>query len=199
MIDTATFSEIARNDVKGQTTEEEAAWLRSEENISDFRDAVTELMRDIDAQLGERAAALQRYRNECWKLGDEGKQLWFDGLAQYETWRASAKRVKINCQNTAAEIKRIQAQRRETAQEERREARTTLPRPETNKKLRQELHLLRTALAAISEEYDIENFEVEDWRLEESDASFARLERNSDDTGWQVVIEQSGGTGGVPV
>lgn len=202
MIDQETFEQIAARDVKGEATEEEAAWLRSEENVADFRDAVTNLLRDVDAQLTEKAAALNAYHAECHNL-EEGKQLWFDGLAQYQAWRAGAIRVKTSCQKRITELKRL-ARRRHAEKSERASAERIARAiegdaqgaPVGNRPIREELHRMRTALARIMEDSYVDVFEVEDWRISAGSHPYARMERNAAGDGWTVLIEYPEEEGG---
>lgn len=51
--------------------------------------ALTAVYTDVCGQIGERAAEWDAYRIECRQRPD-GKQAWFDGIAEYNSWRRRA-------------------------------------------------------------------------------------------------------------
>lgn len=51
---------------------------------------LTALNTDIEGQLGQRKAKLEAYQNECFLLGQDGRQIYFDALAEYNVWKRRA-------------------------------------------------------------------------------------------------------------
>lgn len=150
----------ARGEIQG---EERERLVGSVESLHTLRDALTTLASDIEAQFLERKADAGEFKNECYVTGD--KAGWFEYKAQYDAWRAGARRFKMS----------VDAAKREVSTQL-----TATPHdPGVNRALRQENHLLRTALALTLEPRSSLWLDADD--LEAADAPWASLEKHEDE------------------
>ncbi len=106
-LDHADFRALVAQDARGQATPEAAAFLRSEAGLQRWSDTLRELKKELEAQFGQRAADAQSFQNECFAAGPEGKREWFEYKAQYDQWRAGARRFTNSIEAKLAENKRL--------------------------------------------------------------------------------------------
>lgn len=100
--------DLTVRDIRGETTPEEAEYLRQPQNIKAWLRHITELGEDIKVQHTERRAEADRKQQECFRSGPEGKNEWFEFRAQYQTWRGAARRYEIGINAARAEAKELQ-------------------------------------------------------------------------------------------
>ena len=112
------FRRLVATDARNQSTPDAAAFLRSGPNLQRWSDALHELNKDLEAQFMERKADAQVFQNACFAAGPEGKREWFEYKAQYDQWRAGARRFHAGIQ---AKIKENKTLMREHATENDRE------------------------------------------------------------------------------
>lgn len=113
------FQEMTQRDLRSQAEPEEAAMLRSDENLDEWRRILVDIMSDVDVQLAERRGKFQEFQNACWRGGEEGKAAFFQGKSQYLAWAGGAKRVKKSCEKRIREINALIQQRHERLLRER--------------------------------------------------------------------------------
>ncbi len=105
--------ELAAKDSRGISTPEEATMLRQPENLRGWRDALSELNTDLEAQFAENKAESQEVQNACYRKGFEGKQEWFEYKAGYDRWRAGARRFKRGIEARIKEARTLQTEGRD--------------------------------------------------------------------------------------
>jgi hypothetical protein len=81
-------------DARRKASPEASAELRKEENLQLWSDFLHELNKDLESQFMERKADAQAFQNACFNAGPEGKREWFEYKAQYDQWRAGARRFQ---------------------------------------------------------------------------------------------------------
>ncbi len=86
------FEEIVVREAKGQATPEEAAWLKTDENLNEWVRVLQDKRADVEAQFLQRKAEAQDFQNQCHQMGPTGKSEWFEYKAQYDHWRSGARR-----------------------------------------------------------------------------------------------------------
>jgi hypothetical protein len=106
-MDYETFRRLVADDSRDQVSEAERAFLRAEPNLQRWSDALHEINKDLEAQFMERKADAQVVQNECFAAGPEGKRRWFEYKAQYDHWRAGARRFHKGIQMRIKENKAL--------------------------------------------------------------------------------------------
>jgi len=53
-------------------------------------EVLTTRFRDVEDQLAQRRAHLEAFRQECWQMGQAGKEPWFSAFGEYQQWRRKA-------------------------------------------------------------------------------------------------------------
>lgn len=107
LTDHAAFRDVVLRDVRGQATADERAWLGSQALAARWLDVLVATKQDVEAQMAEREAELDVFRQECYARGQSGKVPFHEAAAKHKHWRAGAIRFKINVEQRIREAKRI--------------------------------------------------------------------------------------------
>lgn len=99
--------DLVARDVRGETSEEERAFLRSPDGLDLWHDALVALNKEIQDQFAKRRADAQAKQQDCLKLGPEGKAEWFEYKAAWAAWRAVANRFKSGVEGSLVEWRRL--------------------------------------------------------------------------------------------
>lgn len=134
-LDHADFRALVAQDARGQATPEAAAFLRSEKGLQRWSDTLRELKKELEAQFGQRAADAQGFQNQCFAAGQEGKREWFEYKAQYDQWRAGARRFHASVQAKIKENKSLMKDSRAAGEGERYASERVLYRKMLNRTL----------------------------------------------------------------
>jgi hypothetical protein len=113
------FLELVGRDVRGDSTPEEHAFLRSPEGTQLWRDGLKAILRDLETQNIQRKADAEAFRTACMKKGPSGKQEWFEYKASWDAWKGGAARFKRSVQISLAEAKRLAQERQQHDEKER--------------------------------------------------------------------------------
>ena len=111
--------EVVSRDVRGKSTPEEKAFLRSSEGVTLWRDALKAIRQDLETQAISRKADAETFRTACMRKGPAGKQDWFEYKAGWEAWKSSAARFRRGVEMNLAEAKRLTQQFAEEDQQQR--------------------------------------------------------------------------------
>lgn len=101
------FLTIVQSEQRGEVQSVWSAALRHPANVNRWCDALTQVKRDIEAQLTARAAELAALQQECFSRGFAGKGDYFSAKAEYDQWRAKAVWAKSKTENALTEAKRL--------------------------------------------------------------------------------------------
>ncbi len=99
--------DLVSRDVRGKSTDEEKAFLRSSENVILWRDALKALRSDLETQAISRKADAEAFRTACMRKGPEGKRDWFEYKASWDAWKSGAARFRRGVELNLAEAKRL--------------------------------------------------------------------------------------------
>lgn len=99
------FSEIVARAIRSEITDDEAAWLLSDDVIFDYRTEIVSTKADVEAQILARNADLAALKNECIRAGGSRKAEFFDAKSAHDSWKAGAVRITRGCDNCLTEIK----------------------------------------------------------------------------------------------
>lgn len=99
--------DVVSRDVRGKSTSEGRAFLRSPERVSLWRDALKAIRSDLETQAISRKADAEAFRTACMRKGPEGKQDWFEYKASWDAWKSGAARFRRGVELNLAEAKRI--------------------------------------------------------------------------------------------
>lgn len=111
--------DVVARDVRGQSTPEEKAFLRSPQGATLWRDALKALRSDLETQAISRKADAEAFRTACFRKGPEGKREWFDYKASWDAWKSGASRFRRGVELNLAEAKRISQELAEQAGQQR--------------------------------------------------------------------------------
>jgi hypothetical protein len=100
--------DIAARDVRGLTTEEEVARLRSPEWVEHWFLALMELRQDVETQFSERKAAYDLRQVEVRSL-DHFDETWAPYRAEYFGWRKHAVRFLNTVKSREREARQLKA------------------------------------------------------------------------------------------
>jgi hypothetical protein len=78
------FLELVGRDVRGKSTPEERAFLRSPEGVGLWRDGLKVIRLDLETQSIDRKADAEAFRTACMRKGPSGKQEWFESRASWD-------------------------------------------------------------------------------------------------------------------
>ena len=109
---------------KGEAGHEFARFIRLPANIDDWYQALIDLKFDVEQQLGDRKADIDRVHYECRKMGEDGKDIYFEKKMEHDAWRRGSTRFKKAIEYRLGEIRRL----RRDAGDERQEAYRSLVR-----------------------------------------------------------------------
>jgi hypothetical protein len=98
---------LVAEDARRKASPEASAELRKEENLQLWSDFLHELNKDLESQFMERKADAQAFQNACFNAGPEGKREWFEYKAQYDQWRAGARRFQAGIQQRIKENRQM--------------------------------------------------------------------------------------------
>jgi Trypanosomal VSG domain len=113
------FLELVGRDVRGKSTPEEHAFLRSPEGMQLWRDGLKAIRMDLETQSIHRKADAEAFRTACVKKGPSGKQEWFEYKASWDAWKAGAARFKRSVETNLAEAKRLAQEQQQHSEKER--------------------------------------------------------------------------------
>jgi hypothetical protein len=119
------LKEIAAQDVRGLTTEEEAARLRSPEWVEHFFEALIELKQDVETQLSERKSDYDMRQAEVRSL-DYFDETWAPYKSEYMGWRKHAVRFLNSVKNREREARRLVKELERERQEQGKKSRELL-------------------------------------------------------------------------
>lgn len=108
------FVELVGRDLRGKSTPEESAYLRSSEVVTLWRDALRVIRSDLETQNISRKADAEAFRTACMRKGPQGKQEWFEYKASWDAWKAGSSRFKRGVEMHLAEAKRLMQEFAET-------------------------------------------------------------------------------------
>jgi DNA-binding transcriptional regulator GbsR (MarR family) len=111
--------EVVSRDVRGKSTPEEQAFLRSADGVKLWRDALKAIRTDLETQAISRKADAEAFRTACMRKGPAGKQDWFEYKAGWDAWKTSAARFRRGVETNLAEAKRITRELEEEADQQR--------------------------------------------------------------------------------
>lgn len=162
------FINLVGKDAKGKATSEESEWLRSDDMLVLWREALKHLLSDIDAQIAQNRAHAEQSRTEHIKVRERAtsaeKAESRRRRLQHKRWLGDAKRFREYLQARLAEQKRLRG-----AADERRQA-AAAHKKQDDRDQRQLLHTYRQLLRRTA--FLIGDSEAGD-RLEEPYASKA--------------------------
>lgn len=98
---------LVAQEARGKAGPEASAELREEANLQLWSDLLHELNKDLESQFMERKADAQAFQNACFGAGPEGKREWFEYKAQYDSWRAGARRFQAGIQQRIKENRQM--------------------------------------------------------------------------------------------
>ncbi len=129
------FRRLVADEARGQAPSEFAAFVRTTENLQRWSDALHELNKELETQFMERKADAQVFQNACFRAGSDGKQEWFEYKAQYDQWRAGARRFHASVQAKIKENKSLMKDSRAAGEGERYASERVLYRKMLNRTL----------------------------------------------------------------
>lgn len=101
------FEAMVQRDVKGTATEQEAAILRSVQHREHWLETLFAMKCDIDAQIVQRSASLEEFKQACFAMGDEGKSAYHAENSRHLNWRAAVLRYQQSVMIRHKEAKRL--------------------------------------------------------------------------------------------
>jgi len=105
------MAEVAALDAKGQATDEQQEYLRRPENLADWRSALVELQKALQAQFAKRKADVDELKRYCFTLPEEeGKALFREEMREYRRWKAAAGQYLASLIGALSECKMLQRQ-----------------------------------------------------------------------------------------
>lgn len=146
-IDPATAS--PERPVKNNITDAQRQWLRQPENLDEWYDELTRMLRKIDSQQSSRRAERYTKRLQFEDMGPKGRRKWLEYVAAEEQWRSGSLRFKRGVEDRLVECKALKRQR--------------TPIQKTDEQI--EIIRLRTAIAAHKQAFDMEDASPEDREL----------------------------------
>lgn len=106
-LDHEALRSLVADDARRKASQEASAELRKEENLQLWSDVLHELNKDLESQFMERKADTQAFQNACFGAGPQGKREWFEYKAQYDAWRAGARRFQAGIQQRIKENRQV--------------------------------------------------------------------------------------------
>ena len=91
--------ELIGRDVRGNSTPEEHAPPRSPKNLQLWRDGLRAILSDLQTQFIERRATAEKFRTECFRKGESGKQEWFNFKAELDAWKGGGGTLQAQCRD----------------------------------------------------------------------------------------------------
>ncbi|MAG67096.1 MAG: hypothetical protein CMK74_14700 [Pseudomonadales bacterium] len=104
---TRPVEEIARDELKNKASSEEALWLRSEEGVPLWKEALIVFKRELEHQFAARKSELTTYQQACWARGGAGKKDYFKEKALHDEWRNQANFYKTLVEQRIMEAKKF--------------------------------------------------------------------------------------------
>jgi hypothetical protein len=98
---------LVAEEARRKASPDVSAELRMAENLQLWSDLLHELNKDLESQFMERKADAQAFQNACFSAGPEGKREWFEYKAQYDSWRAGARRFQAGIQQRIKENRQM--------------------------------------------------------------------------------------------